>query len=141
MWIDSKSMSFKLTKVTYLDYRFLYDLLKERPSYANISHVDMPTWLQHCKFCESQPYSQWYVIKHKSTKLGSIYITHQNEIGIFIKREYQGKGAARWAVECIMAGLPGKYIANISPKNKVSKKFFKKMGFKLIQHTFTKESE
>jgi len=134
-------MNFKLKKVDRKDYRFLYTMLKERPSYINISHIDMPTWLQHVKFCLSNPYYFWYIIMHKRTKLGSIYVTHSNEIGIFIRPQYQGKGAARWAIECVMAGKPDRYLANIAPTNKVSQRFFKRIGFKLVQHTFVKESK
>jgi len=134
-------MTFKLKKVGNRDYRFLYTMLAERPDYAHISHVDMPTWRQHCQFVESQPYHLWYIIMHKRIKLGNIYVTNNNEIGIFVRPQYQGKGAARWAIENVMAGLPGKYVANIATGNKISQRFFKKIGFKLIQHTFTKESE
>ena len=74
----------KLIAVTKNDALFLYDLLKERESTVNISHKKMPTYAQHIKFIESKPYSKWYVIKFNNKKIGSVYLSKQNEIGIFI---------------------------------------------------------
>ena len=45
------------------DYQFLYDLLLQRNSDANISHKKMPTYEEHVKFVRSQPYSKWYIIE------------------------------------------------------------------------------
>ena len=74
----------KLTAVTKNDALFLYDLLKERKPNVNISHEKMPTYVQHIKFIESKPYSKWYIIKFGNKKIGSVYLSKQNEIGIFI---------------------------------------------------------
>ena len=62
------------------DATFLYDLLKERESNVNISHKKMPTYAQHIKFIESRPYSKWYVIILNNQKIGSAYLSKQNEI-------------------------------------------------------------
>ena len=37
----------KLKAVSKSDYRFLYNLLKERDSKVNISHKKMPTYNEH----------------------------------------------------------------------------------------------
>ena len=84
---DSNSVSLK--KVSKDDIRFLYNLLKERDSRVNISHRTMPSYEEHTHFVLSNPYSVWYVIKLKNKKTGSIYLSKQNEIGIFIKKEFQ----------------------------------------------------
>ena len=44
------------------DAMFLFDLLKERDSYVNISHKKMPTYASHLKFITSKPYKKWYII-------------------------------------------------------------------------------
>jgi RimJ/RimL family protein N-acetyltransferase len=120
-----------------LDYRFLYNLLKERDPLANISHKKMPSYHEHVLFVSSKPYSKWYVILYGANKVGSIYITTQNEIGIFIKKSFQDKQIGSVVLKKLIQKNPKKrYLANVSPKNKNSINFFKKNKFKLIQYTF-----
>ena len=127
----------KLKSVAKADCLFLYDLLAERDSKVNISHRKMPSYDQHVKFVMSKPYSKWYVIQHNNQKVGSIYLSEQNEIGIFIKRELQGKGIGTEALKLLMKYNPQtRYLANVNPKNKKSIEFFKNHGFKLIQYTY-----
>jgi RimJ/RimL family protein N-acetyltransferase len=127
----------KLKEVTKPDCRFLYDLLKQRDPRSNISHKKMPTYQDHVKFVLSKPYSKWYVIYYKNKKSGSVYLSKQNEIGIFLKKGMAGKGIATEAVKQLMKNNPRKrYLANVNPHNIKSIKFFKKFGFNLIQYTF-----
>ena len=130
-------IAIKLRLVSKSDYRFLYNLLKERDPSANISHKKMPTYHEHVLFVSSKPYSKWYVILYGANKVGSIYITTQNEIGIFIKKSFQDKQIGSVVLKKLIQKNPKKrYLANVSPKNKNSINFFKKNKFKLIQYTF-----
>ena len=127
----------KLKAVSKSDYRFLYNLLMERDARANISHKKMPTYNQHVAFVSAKPYSKWYVILSNTNKAGSIYLTSQNEIGIFIKKSFQGKQLGNIALHKLIQKNPKKrYLANVNPQNKKSMRFFKDNGFKLIQYTF-----
>ena len=127
----------KLKAVSKSDYRFLYNLLMERDARANISHKKMPTYNQHVAFVSAKPYSKWYVILSDTNKAGSIYLTSQNEIGIFIKKSFQGKQLGNIALHKLIQKNPKKrYLANVNPQNKKSMHFFKDNGFKLIQYTF-----
>ena len=127
----------KLKPVSKSDYRFLYDLLMERNPRANISHKKMPTYNEHVSFVSAKPYSKWYVILYRVNKVGSIYLTSQNEIGIFIKKSFQNKQIGNIALRKLIKKNPKKrYLANVNPKNKKSIRFFKNNGFKLIQYTF-----
>jgi len=127
----------KLKTVSKSDYRFLYNLLMERDARANISHKKMPTYNKHVAFVSAKPYSKWYVILYDTNKAGSIYLSSQNEIGIFIKKSFQGKQLENIALRKMIQKNPKKrYLANVSPQNKKSIRFFKNNGFKLIQHTF-----
>ena len=127
----------KLKAVSKSDYRFLYNLLMERDARANISHKKMPTYNQHVAFVSAKPYSKWYVILSDTNKAGSIYLTSQNEIGIFIKKSFQGKQLGNIALHKLIQKNPKKrYLANVNPQNKKSMRFFKDNGFKLIQYTF-----
>ena len=133
-------LDIKLKSIAKSDHRFLYQHLKERNPSANISHKKMPTYAEHVRFVMSHPYSKWYIIIHKNKKIGTIYLTKQNEIGIFIKNKVQGKLIGQRVLKLLMEKNPRKrYLANISPKNKKSIAFFKKNGFKLIQYTFELE--
>ena len=127
----------KLKPVSKSDYRFLYNLLIERDSRQNISHKKMPTYNQHVSFVSSKPYSKWYVILYGVNKAGSIYLTSQNEIGIFIKKSFQNKNIGNTVLcRLIQKNPKRRYLANVNPQNKKSMHFFKNNGFKLIQYTF-----
>ena len=126
-----------LKLVSKSDYRFLYDLLKERDSRVNISHKKMPTYNEHVGFVKSKPYTKWYVVKYGTEKIASIYLTSQNEIGIFIKTTHQNKNLGGIMMSQLIQKNPReRYLANVSPKNKTSEKFFKSHGFKFIQKTY-----
>jgi RimJ/RimL family protein N-acetyltransferase len=112
-------------------------LLLEREPIASISHKKMPTYEKHVKFVMSNPYARWYIVNHKNNKIGSVYLSKQNEIGIFLKKGEQDKGIGSIVLQLIIEkNGSGRYLANISPRNKKSIKFFKKHGFNLIQYTY-----
>ena len=95
----------------------------------------MPTFKEHVKFVLSKPYSKWYTIRINNKKIGSIYLTRQGEIGIFLEKNLQ-KGVRKQSLLLLMKKNPRKrYLSNVSPKNTNSMKFFEKNGFKLIQYT------
>jgi len=126
-----------LKEIGLADFRFLYQLLAERDSIANISHRRMPTYREHVKFVKSKPYRKWYIIYFKNRRAGSVYLSKQDEVGIFLKKGVQGRGIGSIALRLLMKKNPrDRLLANISPRNKESAKFFKKNGFTLIQHTY-----
>ena len=128
-----------LKSVTNSDVKFLFDLLKERDPRVNISHRKMPTYSQHTKFIKSKPYSKWYIILKSKQKIGSIYLSKNDEIGIFLSKKFQGKNVGNFALNELMEKNPRKrFLANVNPKNKKSISFFKNNNFKLIQYTFEK---
>ena len=127
----------ELKKVKKSDAMFLYDLLRERNPRANISHKKMPSYEEHVKFILSNPYKIWYIIYLGNAKSGSIYLSKQNEIGIFILAKHQGKNIGKQALQLLMKKNPeSRYLANVNPKNRKSVNFFKKNKFTLIQHTY-----
>jgi len=129
-----------LKSVTNADAEFLFDLLEERDSTANISHKKMPTYNSHIKFIKSKPYSKWYIIFRSKEKIGSIYLSKNDEIGIFLLKKFQSKNIGNFALNELIRKNPRKrFLANVNPKNKKSLQFFKNNGFKLIQYTFELE--
>ena len=132
-----RKMSVRLRNVNQFDFRFLYNLLKERNPNVNISHKKVPAYSEHVKFVKSKPYTKWNIIEYGKQKAGSIYLSKNDEIGIFLKKQFQGKNVAQESLKLFMKMNPRKrYLANVSPKNIGSQKFFKKSGFKLIQYTY-----
>ena len=131
-----------LKSVTNSDVKFLFDLLKERDPRVNISHRKMPTYSQHTKFIKSKPYSKWYIILKSKQKIGSIYLSKNDEIGIFLSKKFQGKNVGNSALNELMKKNPRKrFLANVNPKNKKSIQFFKNNNFKLIQYTFERTEQ
>jgi len=132
-----KLSSISLRIVKDSDSKFLFELLKERDPHANISHKKMPSYNEHLKFIKSKPYTKWYVILKSEYRIGSIYLSKNDEIGIFLSKKYQGKNIGNDALsELIRKNPRERYLANVNPKNKKSSIFFKNNNFKLIQHTY-----
>ena len=126
-----------LKAVKQNDCRFLFDLLSERDPKISISHHDLPTYKKHVDFVLSKPYSKWYIIYEKNKKVGSIYLSKQDEIGIFLKKDIIEKKIKQSAMEQLMKMNPrNRFIANCNPKNQAGIRFFKKNGFKLIQYSY-----
>lgn len=114
----------------------VWRLLIERPAYANICHRTMPTPEQHAAFVASKPYAAWYLIE-AGPIVGSVYLTHNNEIGVFVLKAHQRMGYARQAIEALMTAQPrDHYLANIAPGNEASIRLFERMGFGLIGQTY-----
>ena len=140
--LEKKLSSISLKPVIKSDSKFLFDLLKERNPKANISHKKMPSYDEHIQFIRSKPYTKWYIILQSNKKVGSIYLSKNDEIGIFISKKFQGKNIGFYALTELLKKNPRKrFLANVNPKNKKSMTFFKNNGFKLIQYTFEKTNE
>ena len=140
--MEKKLSLITLKTVTKSDSKFLFDLLKERNPNANISHKKMPSYDEHVDFIKSKPYTKWYVILKSNEKVGSIYLSKNDEIGIFILKKFQGNNFGVYALNKLLKKNPRKrFLANVNPKNKKSISFFKNNGFKLIQYTFEKTNE
>lgn len=115
----------------------LYSLLSERGEDVNISHRELPPIEQHSAFLRSRPYAAWYLIATDERYVGAIYLTRDDEIGVFIRKDQQGHGYGRAAVELLMKTHPReRFLANINPANARSIRFFEQLGFRHIQNTY-----
>lgn len=126
--IDVYSM-YRLTADTVL-----WALLEQRKPWQSISHKKMPTIEEHIAFVASKPYKHWYIICRQMTgeSRGAVYITHENEIGLFIFDEYHHQGYGKIALDQIMKKHKeiDVFRANIAPLNSASMAFFTNFGFK-----------
>ena len=116
----------------------LYRLLKEREKKINISHWRMPTWAEHCRFVRSRPYKGWFILSAAKKNFGAIYLSKQNEIGLFLFKKERKKGYGSVALGMLLKRFPHvkRLLANISPVNHDSIHFFEQKGFRHIQNTY-----
>ena len=132
--------SLKLREVDENDEKFLYKLLEERRPITYISHKDMPSYENHVKFVKSQPYARWYIIEVNNEKVGSIYLTHENEIGIHLFKIYEDEQRYQNIIKKLISENSGKrFFINISPRNEFYINFSKKLGFNLKQYTYERD--
>lgn len=136
MMIDT-DYKLKLKDVKNSDHEFLYELLSKRDPDTNISHKKMPTYKQHVKFVTSKPYSKWYVAYRGNNKIGSVYISKQDEIGIHLIKSSDMLQLRKSILDLVITKNPRKrYLVNVNPKNKKMIHFLQKNGFNLIQYTY-----
>ncbi|KFM20100.1 hypothetical protein AAA799P11_00171 [Marine Group I thaumarchaeote SCGC AAA799-P11] len=132
-----QSNKYSLKIVTKNDFEFLFELLKERKQYENISHKNLPTYKNHVKFVNSKPYSKWYIIFQNEDRVGSVYLTQINEIGMHIKNNTDIDEIFKEIISEVIKKNPRKrYLINLNPKNHKLVKNLKRNDFKLIQHTY-----
>ena len=126
-----------LKSVNASDSEFLFNLLQKRDLKVNISHKKMPTYNQHIKFLKSKPYSKWYIIILEKQKIGSIYLSKQNEIGIFLMKSCDVDDIRLKSLITLMKKNPRKrYLANVNPNNKKLISFWKKNNFSLVSYSY-----
>ena len=129
-----------LKPVTIDDAKFLFDLLKQREGIVNISHKSLPTWEEHVEFIKNNTYQSWDIIWVDNVRIGNIYLTDRDEIGIFLDKESQSNGYGSIAInEFMKKNGKKRYLANIRPTNYKSMQFFGKHGFIHIQNTYHKK--
>ena len=131
-----------LKPVTIDDAKFLFDLLKQREGIVNISHKSLPTWEEHVEYIKNNTYQSWEIIWVDNARIGDIYLTDRDEIGIFLDKKFQGSGYGSQALKQFMEKNGKKrYLANINPTNYKSIQFFGKHGFIHFQNTYHKKFE
>ena len=130
----------ELRSVTFDDAEFLYELLKQREGRVNISHHSIPTLTEQRDYIENHSYQSWDIIWVENNRVGNIYLTQRDEIGIFIDNKFQARGYGSQALKQFMEKNGKKrYLANINPTNYKSIQFFGKHGFIHIQNTYHKK--
>ena len=76
----------------------LYRLMQERPAESAIAHRRTPTPEEHRAFMAAKPYRAWCLVQAGGRYVGAVTLTPNNEVGVFILREFQRRGHARAAL-------------------------------------------
>lgn len=121
---------------------FLYDMLATREEHVNISHKEMPTIIQHRNFVTSHPYKGWFLVCRMVpgeliNPIGTVYLSKEDEIGIFLKKDFRGSGVGKQVLDYMYKKFEDveEIYANISPRNSASISFFSNCGFKYYSTT------
>lgn len=126
---------------------FLYELLAERPQEANISHREMPSIEQHRQFVHRRPYRVWMLIENEEgIRVGAVYLTERNEVGVAILKAHQRRGYALAALQeflrisdplpPIPAVRAASFVAHVNPSNEASIRLFECLGGRHIASTY-----
>ena len=127
----------KLKPVTKNDALFLYELLKTKDPIANISHKKMPSYDEHVNFILSNPYAIWYIIEYEGKKIGSVYLSKHDEIGISLVDNSLYDKIGKSIIKLLIKNNPRKhYLAKVSPRNKKLQNFFVNNGFTELEYTY-----
>jgi GNAT superfamily N-acetyltransferase len=127
--------------VSEITLLLLFKVLSERDEITNISHVEMPSYKDHCWFVRSRPYLEWWLIIGDGEPAGSVYVSRKHEIGIFLLDGHRHKGYGTAVLDRIKDRYKGcTLFANINPRNSPSISFFEGEGFKHIQNTYRLEN-
>jgi RimJ/RimL family protein N-acetyltransferase len=124
----------------------LYRLMQERPADSTIAHRRTPSMEEHRAFMAAKPYRAWCLVQAGGRYVGAVTLTPNNEVGVFILREFQRKGHARAALQellrayrplpAVAAVRPGYFVANVNPANKASIALFTSLGGRHIANTY-----
>jgi len=109
------------------DFPFVYEIVKRwlKETDHSVTVLKIPKFSDFFKIK-----SKRYIIKLNKESIGFVHILKNNEIGYYLKPEFQGFGYGAWAVRQLIKKNPRKhYYATINKKNTSSIKLVEKLGF------------
>jgi hypothetical protein len=120
----------------------LYKLLSERKYF--ISHNILPTKKEHQEFVSNNPYLAWYLIRKSKDLIGSVYVHHDNSIGININNAVKENitdiilyiKSKHKPLSAVKSQRRGEFFINISSDNEELLTTLKEIGAKEIQRSF-----
>lgn len=142
--INSHIILEKIDKNNDLHINELFKLYNSRPDYHKISALNKITITKHKKFVKNHPYRFWFLIKLKNQYIGTLYLSYENNMGIYVGKSYEKviKILVKKTTSKIkpikgkLSIMQSYYTFNISTKNKNYSKIFTSMNYKKIQETF-----
>lgn len=124
----------------------LFQLLSLRNH--TISHVVLPSKEAHENFVNNHPYRHWYFIERDQKKIGTVYLTFENTMSIFLpERFYSLIGVVISIISKLHAPLepiksvrPSCYQMNVPVSDQAFADVLVKEGYGIIQKTFLLEN-
>ena len=124
--------------------KLLFELFKKRNKETRISSSSRLSFQVHEKFVETNPYRYWFLVKKDSNFIGSVYVTYENFIGIFLVDKHIDKLESVIRIiknQCKpLQAIPSVrnmgFSINVSIENKILADELQKMGANLIQKTY-----
>tara|TARA_X000000950_G_C13918380_1_gene662085 strand:- start:2890 stop:3351 length:462 start_codon:yes stop_codon:yes gene_type:complete len=142
--LRTKNISLIKVKISKSHIDILFKLLKKRKAFTNISHHKVPSYEQHKRFVNSEPYRYWFLIRNNNSYKGSTLITKNNEISIKLLKH--DNIIFSEIIGLIMKNIKplkeipsirnGNFIFNVSPKNKEVIKTLNNIKCQKIQETY-----
>jgi len=114
----------------------LYELLKERESHQMIRHTHLPSFSAHCDFVKSNPYEHWFIIQVHNVAVGTINLSKNRQVGVFVFKRHMAIGYGSWALHELHRISPGPMYAEINPQNLASIHFFSQFDAVHVQNTY-----
>ena len=137
-------MDIQLREATKSDWGFILELRNNDFQYFYEQNAPIPKE-DHYQYMENHVndpnFHQW-IISHEGNDVGYARILNE-DVGIMVKKEFQGKGIASRALEilerkAINLGIK-RLVALVHPKNLSSEQIFKKNGYDLKLYRFEKD--
>jgi len=120
----------------------LFSIIKSRKH--NISNTITPTRSEHTVFVKNHPYRAWYLIKIESKFIGSVYVMHNNCIGVTLLSEINSLSQVLSLIfkkhkplKQIKSIRPPYFFINIAPSDKKMEAQLVKLNANKIQSTFS----
>jgi hypothetical protein len=121
----------------------LYNQLKQRT--FSISHKAVPQYEDHIDFVSNHPYRAWFIIKQKKNVIGTIYVQHDNSIGLNFTNNVTEEQIAK-ILSMVTAQLSpldaapsirfGEFFLNVSSSNIELQNKLKNIGLTESQRSF-----
>ncbi len=111
--------------------QFLYKLLKERFEYGNVN-IDLdllPNFSEHWNFIRNETYKYSYLLVLNTEYVGVGFIKQNNELGIFISKNYIGRGFGPHLITHILTMHPTPCYGRVNFNNDRSNAMFQNLGF------------
>ena len=141
------SINLEAIEKTIEHKEILYDLFCKRCEDFNISSNRQIDFTEHGLFVENHPYRVWFLIKFQNKYIGSVYLTTDNSVGVFLEKNQSfrlpeliniilSKFKPLPAIPSIRQAY---FVINISPENDKYEKILRELCFPMIQKTFRLE--
>jgi hypothetical protein len=123
-----------------VDYPLLYRLLIERyeqpeTNIRGMARSQLPTWNQHVRYLDGQPYARIEIIVVDGEGVGMWYLTHENVAGCFVLRSHIARGVGLAACYRFLCEVGFPVATHVNPANRRAWRTVERLGFVLTERS------